>query len=231
MNNRWTSFRNSPRSLFREDGNVLVYVLVAVVLFAALSFTLSRQTNTAGTVELDNAKLEFYASDLISYSAQAKSVIDQMMITGSGIDDLDFVKPGESGFANEPHGHKVYHPYGGGLDDKNLADGITVSGEVGDPGWYLTSSMNVEWTDSSSTDVVLTAYQISQPLCALINKKITGSTDIPALSGQLRDIFISTGANNDLTTSTCADCEGQATLCVKNSSENSYGFYSVLAAR
>ncbi len=235
MKNRWTSFRHHSRSISNEisneSGNVLAYILIAVVLFGALGFALSRQTRNAGTAELDAARLEFFASEVIGYSVHAKSVIDQMLITGSSINDLDFTVPGDSDFNIHPHGNKVYHPQGGGLDAKRLDEDITVSKEPEEPGWYMTSSMNVEWSESGASDVVLTAYQINKPLCALLNKKITGSEDIPALSGQMKDYFIDTGANNDLSVSACAACEGYSALCVSNSNGDAFGFYSVLTAR
>ncbi len=231
MKNSWKSSNNAKLYMSQERGNVLVYILIAVVLFGALSFAMSRQTRTAGTAELDAAKLEFYASELIGYSAQAKSVIDQMMVTGSSIDDYDFVKPGETNFNIYPHEHKVFHPQGGGLDIKSLPEAITVNKESEAAGWYMTSSINVEWSDSAATDVILTAYQISKPLCALLDKKITGSSDIPALSGRMKDYFINTGSNNDLTTAACPKCEGYSALCVSNSNKDSFSFYSVLRAR
>ena len=226
-----TSPESKARWATQESGNVLVYVLIAVILFGALSFILSRQARHAGTAEIDEAKLEFYASDILGYSAQAKSVIDQMMITGSGIDDLDFTKPGESGYDNAPFGHKVFHPQGGGLDTGSLPEDITLPEESVAPDWYMTSAINVEWTDSASSDVILTAYQISRPLCALLNKKITGSESIPVLSGQMKNYFVPTESNNDLNTSMCADCEGYSALCVSNGNRDSYSYYSLLAAR
>jgi hypothetical protein len=231
MINSWKNTKHITRSASLENGNVLVYILIAVVLFGALSFAISRQTNTAGTAELDAAKLEFFASDIIGYSGAAKSVIDQMMITGSTIDDYDFSKPGDSAFNIHPHEHKVFHPQGGGLDIKGLPEDITVNKEAEAPGWYMTSSINVEWSDSTSTDVILSAYQISKPLCELLNKKITGSTAIPALPGQMKDYFINTGSNNDLSVASCPDCEGYSALCVSNSNNDSFSFYSVLWAR
>lgn len=231
MINSWKSAKNITRHASRENGNVLVYILIAVILFGALSFAISRQTNTAGTAELDVAKLEFYASDVIGYSAQANSVIDQMMITGSSIDDYDFTKPGDSDFNIPPHEHKVFHPQGGGLDIKSLTEAIKVDKEPEDAGWYMTSSTNVEWSESAATDVILSAYQISKPLCELLNKKITGSTAIPALPGQMKDYFINTGSNNDLTETACPDCEGYSTLCVSNSDKDSFSFYAVLRSR
>ena len=77
-----------------ERGNALVYVLIAIALFAALSFTLGRQTDTSEAGALSEQKAELYATQLISYAAQVRSAVDQMLFTAaSDIDDLDFAAP------------------------------------------------------------------------------------------------------------------------------------------
>lgn len=215
-----------------ETGNILFYVLIAIVLFGALSFTVARQSRNSGAEQIDDAKVELYATQLISYARQVQSVIDQMTITGSDIDDLDFVKPGQSGFNSGSHIHKIYHPEGGGLLDATLAAGVVAQISTNPiAGWYLGRFNNVEWTDSANTDVILTAYQISRRVCEAINKKITGSATIPALSGSMRDFLVDTSTNNDLTAASCAACEGYISLCVKNSSQDAYSLYTVVADR
>lgn len=218
-------------NIFCEKGNVLVYVLLAVILFGALGFTLSRQTQNSGISGLKTGKMEFYATQILDYSSQAKSVIDQMIITGSSLNNMDLTMPGETGFDTGEHIDQVFHPLGGGLEMKSLPESITLSSEPEDSGWYMSSSINVEWTNSDATDLILTAYQIKKPLCALLNKKITGSENIPILSGSMMNYFIDSKSNNSLDTDSCPDCEGYGTLCVSNSKETSYSFYSILAAR
>ncbi len=215
-----------------ENGNVLVYVLIAIVLFAALGFTLSRQTQNASTKEIDDAKAELYAMDLITYATQARLVLDQMIFTGSSIDDFIFTLPSEAGFSTAPHIHKVYHPQGGGLTPANLPpQAVNQVSSSPAAGWYLGLFNNVEWTKTAATDVILTAYQISKPVCEAINKKITGSKTIPALTGNMEDYLIDTTTNNNLTSAICAACDGYVTLCVSNSGVNTYSFYSIVAER
>lgn len=225
MKKHWTKIH------YNEDGNALIYVLIAVVLFAALGFTVARQAQDAGTTELNSAKLEFYASEVIGYSAQAKSVLDQMMFTGSNISDLDFTKPAQAGFNAGSLIHRIYHPQGGGLDTMKLDSAITLDVESEPAGWYMVNFGNVEWTNSVGTDVILTAYQINQQLCQLLNKKITGSTTIPALSSPMKNYFVDTSTNVDLEIANCAACEGYMSLCVSNSAGTSFSFYSVIAER
>ena len=224
----YKKFPDSPS----EKGNALIYVLIAIALFAGLGFILSRQARNAGTTELDDAQRELYAMQLISYSAQAKSVIDQMLISGSDVDDLDFTKPNQSGFNTAPYAHKVHHPNGGGLSHATLPDSIKAqiaSSPVA--GWYLGRFNNVEWTKSTQNDVILTAYQITKSVCETINKKITGSSGIPALSGNMNQYIVDTATNSDLTVSACSGCEGYSTLCVSNSAVSAYSFYTIVADR
>ncbi len=216
----------------KQSGNALIYVLIAIALFAALGFTLARQNQDSNTNEVDEAKADLYALELITYASQVKSVINQMIFSGSKINNLVFTLPSEAGFNAAPHIHKIYHPQGGGLTPANLP--AKAVSEISSPpaaGWYLGNFNNVEWTDSASSDVILTAYQISKPVCEAINDKITGSTTIPALIGDLDDYLLDTVTNNDLDIASCAACEGYMSLCVSNSAVSAYAFYNVVADR
>lgn len=223
-----------------ESGNALIYVLVAIALFAALSFTLGRQSDTSEVGSLSDEKNELYATQIISYAAQAKQVIDQMDFIGTLIGDLDFVLPSDAAFNTAPHVDKVFHPEGGGLIPGNLPKGSETSAII-DPvaGWYLGRFNNVEWTTTTGTDVILTAYQISQAVCEKINEKLTGSTAISTMTDSIKEVmiddaFYGAGTNTDLTTDggdICPACNNMAMLCVENQSQNAFAFYAVLADR
>lgn len=224
-----------------ERGNALIYVLIAIVLFAALGFTLSRSTDTSEVGTLDEERAALYATQLISYASQAKSSVDQMLFTGaSDINDLLFTLPSEGTFDTAPVIHKVYHPQGGGLTPGTLPAAVIDQGTSDpEPGWYMGRFNNIEWTgpDTGTNDeVILTAYQISEQVCGLINEKINGSTAIPALnSATIREVLIDEGlhggTNTELTTDPagdiCVDCHNTGSLCVEEG--GLYAFYTVIA--
>lgn len=229
-----------------ERGNALIYVLVAIVLFAALSFTLSRQ-NDGGTGNLSEEKAELYATQLISYAAAAKDAYNKMEFTGTRYDTVGVQPPDHANFNAGSPVHKIFHPEGGGLNPGNIPEQALADGTITDPapGWYLGSApLNVDWTATPS-DVILTAYGISERICGIINETVTGSTDIPTLaSSTIKETLIartvdgvntySTGANTDLTTDPsaspiCAECENRASLCVQQG--GIYAFYSIIAER
>lgn len=240
------------RHLHRQRGNALIYVLVAIALFAALSMVLARQTDTGEVGTLTPERVEIYATGLIDYAAQAQSAVEQMLFSGETIDNLEFMQPGEANFATEPpaHIHKVYHPEGGGVLNKTIPDDVVFDDASAEttpaPGWYMGRFNNVGWSKTAGQDVILVAYKISRQVCESINEKITGSTVIPELGGKARDYLIDEdtpshgGANADFTAADCPDpdgagpgvgCDGRPALCVVNDDGDVYAFYTVVAAQ
>lgn len=219
-----------------ERGNALIYVLIAIALFAALTIALGRQTDTSETATLSTEKAQMYATQMIGYSAQVKAAVEQMLFVGTAPETLDFVRPGDANYNTAPHINKVYHPDGGGLipgaiPKEAQTNAISSPG----PGWYLGRFNNVEWSKTAAPDVVLVAFQIEKAVCEVINKKITGNAAIPTLTGTIRDLLIDdtlhSGSNVDFTAATCAACDGLPSLCVADNSGTAYGYYSIIVDR
>ncbi len=228
MKTKREHFNNNPH----QSGNVLIYVLIAVALFAALSFTLARQSKDGNIKQIDQAKVEFLASQMLAYASQMQQGIEQMMITGSDIDELDLLRPQDSGFETAPYTHRVFHPLGGGMVYKHMPEEAKAQIASTYPAkWYLSRFNNIEWTPTSSTDVILAAHQIRKDICQSINKKITGDTAIPILTTDLNDVLLNSTSNIDFTVAVCADCEGYSALCVANKANTAYSFYNIVAAR
>lgn len=225
----------------QERGNALVYVLIVIALFAALSFTVGRQTDTSEVSSMSEEKAELLATQLMGYASQARQVIEQMSFTGTNdLDDYDFILPSDAAFNTAPNFDKVYHPEGGGLIAAKLPpEAISQSGTDPVAGWYMGRFNNVEWTTTTGTDIILVAYQIKREVCEQINEVITGSTTIPTMTDSIKETMIddalySAGINVDLTTDggdICPECDERPMLCVQNQAEDAYGFYSVLAQR
>lgn len=238
-----------------ERGNVLVYVLIAIVLFAALNFTLSRQTDSTEAGALDQNKAELYATELITYAANVKEAYDKMEFSGARLEQIDFTLPSDAAFNTAPTVRKIFHPDGGGLNLATLPEKVGLD-TVTDPvaGWYLGRFNDVEWTELDSVadpgnyqEIILTAYGIAQPVCAFINQKITGEMTIPSITQPVKEVLVPqtvgaithfvTGTNRDLTTDPanttpapiCPECHNRPSFCVEQG--GIYGFYTVIANR
>lgn len=215
----------------------MVYVLIIVALFAALSFVLARQSGTSETDIVSGEQIEIYASQLQQTAMQLKQSVQQLNFTGTRIDDLDFAIPGDGTFDDPPFYNKVFHPRGGGLIMPRLPTGaISEAINPPPPRWYIGRDNDVEWTGKGSDggaidDVILTAYQISEPVCALLNEKLTGSTAIPAMTEPAYDVlFFYAGSSTtiDFTSAHCPGCYGQPSLCVQDT-DGALSFYSLIA--
>ncbi len=221
-----------------EAGNAFVYVLLAVVLFAALTLVLSRgQEGDSTAGELDDAKIEIYANNIIQYAAAAQRTIDQMTISGTMIDDIDFILPSDAAFETGSDINKVYHPDGGGLSPKQIPDNYKAETTPTPPAaFYIGRFNSVEWTESSAEDIIFTAWQINERVCAKINEIITGSSTIPKivgpdLSSRLVDSTFGGAANGDFDIVECPSCEGYPALCIQSDSGTINAYYQILASQ
>ena len=231
-------FEIHPQNSNRQSGNAMVYVLIVVALFAAINFILSKQNDSSEIEALTREQIAIYTTEIQQASLAVKQAIDQLLYSGIRIDELDFVTPDDepdfSTGSNADNIRKVFHPLGGGLNVPQLADDAIrdPASSTPAPGWYLGRFNNVEWTED---DVLLVAHKIDEEICKSINKSITGSSNIPVIStsvpNYLIDDAIHGGTNIPFTETACSDCLGFNSLCVSNSAENEFSYYSVIATQ
>lgn len=212
-----------------QSGNVLVYVLILIALFAALSMVLSRNTDTAEGDILNEERIGLMATNLTQQAFTAQQVMDQMVIGGSRVDQMDFMLPSDGGFNTGSALHRVYHPDGGGLSYKSPESYDASFFEGGSRGWIAQTATNVDWTPSATNpDIIYTFADVHSNICARLNQIITGNTAIPVLSDTIDNVFNEgAGTDADLDTGNCPLCEGQRSLCIEDSA-GQYAFYNVL---
>lgn len=226
-----------------QSGNALIYVLIAIGLFAALSMVFVRNQNSSGASALSTEKAALIASQLLSYTSQTHTALDQMRLSGTDINDFDFTMPNTAGFETEPplNIHKVYHPSGGGIIPGRIPEDALIESPGSDPapGWYMGRINNFNWTKTTANDVVLLAYQINEAVCRQINNTLKGSETIPVMSDTFPSTMIDTalhsGGANVATFTTdgsgiCPACAGVSSLCTQDSAGH-YGFYAVIGAQ
>lgn len=215
-------------------GNALIYILLALALLAGLTMVISRGASTGGD-DLNAERAELATTRITAFAGSAKNVIDQMMMSGSNINNLSFTRPNQASFDLGVNIHKVFHPSGGGLTLPDMSrDMFITANDTPLPGWYFSNEMNVEWTPTMANDLVLVAYRIPLSVCASINKKITGTTTIPALTVNMATIFVPVefgGGGGSLNSTTCLACIGYPSLCVSNSTADLYSYYNIISAQ
>lgn len=216
----------------RQSGNILLYVLIAVVLFGMLSFMLTKQSSDDGAAgSVAEGKSRFRGEDLMNYATNMRAAIEQMIVMQNVLPtELSFVRPGESGYDNAPHIAKVYHPVGGGVSQFNAKDEIFEPGSA-KRGWVAQQGTNVQWTQTSSSDVILTFLDIESKACSEINKRLYKDSSIPTTTIDASAVFINGGGDDaDFTISACPSCNGRNSYCIKDSGGNNV-FYNIVLAR
>ena len=219
----------------KSQGNVFLYVLIAVLLLGGLSFAISKNGDSNPQGELSDASAKATVTSILTYQAAAKTVILQMTQSGIGIDQIDYMLPSDANFNTAPTFKKLFHPDGGGLQYKPLpaaAIGRATTTPVN--GYYIGRFNNVEWTPTTARDIVFAAYGLNKPVCEALNKKLTGSSTMPLVSTvftqRIIDTAVTGAGNTNFMASYCPACENKVSLCVEiNTSPNfAYAYYSIL---
>lgn len=213
-----------------QKGNVLIYVLVAIVLFAAISFVITRQMGQeSGASKMTQNRADLHAGELLEHVSAVRNVLEQMQGLGNvAVADFDFTKQGEAGYDNAPFRGKVYHPAGGGLGTFLGSDDIYASGSL-ERGWQAQQNNNVSWSYTPAPDVLFSFVDVAMPVCAAINKRLYKSADIPVYNAAAASVFMKDGTQ-DFSSAQCADCAARASLCVQDST-GAYVFYNVIVAQ
>lgn len=214
-------------------GSAMIYIILALALLGALTMVISRQNDQTQSTTYEET--EILTTKLMGYVSSTKSVVDQMVMSGTPEASLNFVKPNVASYDTAPHADKVFHPEGGGLAFQ-AADTTLFPGTVSTParGWYVTTNKNIQWTPTTANDIIVVAYGISQAVCQNINRKTRNATTIPAVVGTFKDILLSTsdgGGTDTLNLTSCAACDGSPSLCISDNLGTFFAYYSVIAAQ
>ncbi|MFA5593127.1 MAG: hypothetical protein WC989_07420 [Micavibrio sp.] len=104
-------------SRFSERGGVLVWILIAVALFAALSFVMIRDGGGGtATRTMSDAQARLAATEIIAYADDLRGAVQHLLISGCQDDQLDFgntVWVNVNGTPRHPIGHNDNAPASG----------------------------------------------------------------------------------------------------------------------
>ena len=96
-------------------GNALFLILIAVALFAALSYAVTKSGRGGGTISKEKALLD--AASLVNFGNAINAAVQRMIITGTAAPDtLVFETAFKSGVPCSTGDKCVFAPEGGGLN-------------------------------------------------------------------------------------------------------------------
>src|SRR5688500_18709552 len=91
---QWSGFMkfNLSRKRVKESGNVLFLILIAVALFAALSYAVTQSTRSGGG-DAGRETSRISGAQMTQYPASIRTALVRMIIGGQNVDTLEFNDP------------------------------------------------------------------------------------------------------------------------------------------
>ncbi len=172
-----------------ERGSALFIILIAVVLFAALSYAITSSDRGSGDVEVERRALA--GAQMIQYAGLVEQTVVRMMIMGVSAADVDLNPTNKSDVANSNPQNLTL---GGGVADGAGSDAVFAAEGGGIPfqafppeyegsigrRWFVVYNAG-NGIGSDENDAFLYAT-VSNDMCLEINKKLgLGNAAPPAL--------------------------------------------------
>lgn len=161
----------------KSNGNVLFLILIAVALFAALSYAVTQSSRGGGSANREALALD--AAQLIQYGDRVDYAVKRMLLTGGySKTEISFENNGNAVNGNcVEDGCKVFDPNGGGVHYWEIPEDWRGPHGSSPPLWRWSFSrdfpvydVGTNCADPSCNDVVLLYRGLSRDLCVRINE-------------------------------------------------------------
>lgn len=185
-----------------ERGNVLFLILIAVALFAALSYAVTSSSRSGGGDANDETNL-ISSSTITQYPASIRTAMIRMQVSsGIPVDSMEFNVPGNTAAddgdfedCSNSGVNCVFHPNGGGATHVPGSADVMAGGAQVD--WVFnaeneinlvgTSSTTVDSPTTTSAEIIAFLPGIKRGICQKINEELgitSASADgVPVESG------------------------------------------------
>ena len=226
----------------RQRGNILFLILLAVILFAALSYAVTSQRD--GGKNAAPEKLDASISVMLQDASLLEQTINRLMLVNGCKDtDISFENATVGGYIN-PNANvagmnkkcHIFDKAGGGLSWPVRPDGLEhIEGEQV---YQFHGTSVVEHVGTPEADLILYLRIASEPICAALNKKLMGMDRGGMVENYnnnqhnpFRGVYGGTMSIGDSAISSTAFPPGHRAGCFYRSQYGSYGFYYVVLAR
>jgi hypothetical protein len=172
-----------------ESGNVLFLILIAVALFAALSYAVTSSTRSGGSSSSEERSL-ISSAQLTQYPAGIRTSLVRMVIDGIDAEEFYFNPPSEfdcpsadDAICDEDDDERdeqrsVFHPAGGGAAYQRSQPEVMANGKQGR--WVFTSAWEIEdigtgdgpGGERRGNDIIAMLPGVAAGVCRRINEQL-----------------------------------------------------------
>ena len=233
------------KHMYQNRGNALFLILIAVALFAALSYAITQTSRGGGNAAKEQALI--HAAQLTQYGSTIANAMMRMGVLG--VTESEFCFNHTDNHADYNHAacsdtaNQIFHVDGGGVTYQDSPAGMNDGTE-----WEYTSVARVWGAGTTDTpavdanaDLIMVLRNVNQAICTEVNNQV-GISGIPEDSGGL-DVARFDGAytqvdNIDGCPANCASLAvspiaqaGSNAFCIEEGDTNTYMYVHVLLAR
>jgi hypothetical protein len=239
-----------------QKGNVLFLILIAVALFAALSYAVTQSSRSGGSADRETSLLN--SAQITQYPTALQTAALRMIIDGASVSSIYYNVPSAQGTASNQY---LFHPNGGGAVYSTVpADLMAGSGEGF---WAINGEFFIQDIGTSAADIIAFLPGIPVELCKKINVELgVGAADgtPPVLDADQKAEYVkhiadqnddrdftvqsvstvAAGANDvttinsspdELTDSAGTALDGKAFGCFENGTTSEYVYYHTIVER
>ena len=231
-----TNIQTNKRS---ESGNVLFLILIAVALFAALSYVVTQSTRSGGG-STEREKNILSSAQMTQYPTALRTSIIRLVLGGVGIENVKFNAPGAFGASTNA---EVFHPQGGGATYQ-AAPAELMNGGLAQGVWVYNADFEVPGIGldgSGGNDLIAFLPNVSTGVCLQVNEELglgVSACTAGDLTGGIPEMPNSTaGLANTMTgsyvfpTADQVDIDGPASCATVFDRQASGCFYDVTGVR
>ena len=234
---------NTSRS--RERGNVFIFILLGVVLFAALSYTVARgmRGDTASSMSEKQEKIIF--QEVVSYTQKLSRAVDRVRRKGCSENEISFERAPFNGSdaayvnGNSPGDFSchIFNPAGGNVEEQDLSQNHSALSLSSISGANSVNNIGQTCANASCSELVYFLEVSNDTFCMNFNDyvNVTNLASAPPthINANTATTFqgtfsLSTNIGNEANS---ANLTGKHTACFLESSSSRYGIYSVLLER
>lgn len=176
-----------------QRGNALFLILIAVALFAALSYAITQSGRGGGTINKEQAIIS--AAQMTQFAAGIRAVVSRMVVTGTAIDDVSFERDMTQAPCDTTPQNCVFSPAGG---DATYTDPPPNTGTT----WFFAPVNQGNYIADVGTNTDLTGTEAmgfmqitSEALCKAINNGLGLGNSVVNNTGMLDELSIGSNTN------------------------------------
>lgn len=230
-----------------QSGNVLFLILIAVSLFAALSYAVT-ETGRGGSMDVNEQRAKVLAGEILVYMSSVEKMVQRALASGISESDICFdydVYPG--GNADYEHAgcatdeQRIFYASGGGVKWQEPA--VAAMALSATPIWTFDASNRIleVGTDSANVNAVemtMLLLNVSEAVCKAVNERagVTAKDTAPPRDDVVMTTtpYIGSFTNASRIGDAANVLAGQQTACFEGGgtpATGTYHIYHVLNAR